>query len=1017
MDTDYLYQQLKRAYKKLKASVYFDKTQLVLRNRIVEYEGTSETYVDERLEHIANILSSKSSNKWNKYVNGILDSIKVLSFPKKINIANEDTLIINEHKTEVEVDEKQYFIDMNVEGQILGILWILLFGVDIDNDFYIHSYGNRLNKKLIDEKNGLASFSPYLFKPYYEQYESWRDIGLQCAQECLKKNQDVMIFTMDFKRFFYSVDFTETIFNDFCKEDQHEEVEFKRINDFVFKVLTKYSSLFDDYDNRVFLPIGFFPSNILSNWYLDKFDNEIIKRWNPLYYGRYVDDVIIVEKLEKNSPVLKIISDENNSTKKANIIEYYLCNCRNDLRKGCPKDFSLLVKKGNDFTINTQIFFEENCDYTINPVIELQNKKVKLFYFDNHGSDALITCFRNEISKNKSEFRFLPDDGAVFEDDDYSEIYDVKYSDTLNKLRGVDGTSIDKYALSKFLGKYLRIGNLITDKKESKFVKDIIRIFDHKATIENYLAWEKVLLYLVINEKIDAFVTFVQIINKAICNIVDKHESLNDNIRSISESLKIVLFSAVVRSLSHIWGPSIQKGIERISGIFMELPEIKDSWFDIYETFTLYRNNYCKSRMCDKYLIPVLIDAILDDFDSNFNDEEVLNLTQLSVCMSIAHNLILNKITYQYYPYMISPQDISMCITLHRIKRERDLLNSQMVIEQISKIHMRLNYLCDPNEEWSLFKNIQYKLFDDSNDDAVSSFAIKVGDWGKKKLKIAIANVSLKEKDFIGALTDSPNRKFERYNKLSKVVNAAIKNDADILVLPENYVPFEWVSTLARISTKTKMAIITGIEHIKSNKTVYNLTATILPYVNKDYAFSYVSFHTKVFYSPEEERQISGYGLGIKEGKTFDLFVWNDLWFSTYCCYELASIKNRCLFLSYIDLLAVVEWNRDINYYSNIIESLSRDMHCYCVQVNSSNYGDSRITQPAKTESKDIIKTKGGLNETILIGEIDINSLRDFQFKKYELQKDDKHFKPTPPNYNRDIVEKRIKGTLFDNIN
>ena len=110
-----------------------------------------------------------------------------------------------------------------------------------------------------------------------------------------------------------------------------------------------------------------------------------------------------------------------------------------------------------------------------------------------------------------------------------------------------------------------------------------------------------------------------------------------------------------------------------------------------------------------------------------------------------------------------------------------------------------------------------------------------------------------------------------------------------------------------------------------------------------------------------------------------------------------------------------IEWNRDVNYYSNILESLSRDIHCYCIQVNSSEYGDSRITQPSKTEEKDIIRTKGGKNSTILIDEIDIERLREFHFKVYSLQKKYKDFKITPPEFNKNIIGKKIRGeALFD---
>ena len=91
-----------------------------------------------------------------------------------------------------------------------------------------------------------------------------------------------------------------------------------------------------------------------------------------------------------------------------------------------------------------------------------------------------------------------------------------------------------------------------------------------------------------------------------------------------------------------------------------------------------------------------------------------------------------------------------------------------------------------------------------------------------------------------------------------------------------------------------------------------------------------------------------------KNQSSYELYNWNDFLFSVYCCYELTSIADRSIFQSFADAIIAVEWNHDVNYYSNIIESLSRDVHCYCIQVNTSDYVDSRITQPTKTEKKDI---------------------------------------------------------------
>lgn len=69
----------------------------------------------------------------------------------------------------------------------------------------------------------------------------------------------------------------------------------------------------------------------------------------------------------------------------------------------------------------------------------------------------------------------------------------------------------------------------------------------------------------------------------------------------------------------------------------------------------------------------------------------------------------------------------------------------------------------------------------------------------------------------------------------------------------------------------------------------------------------------------------------------------------------------------------------DLNclYFSNIVESASRDLHCFIVQANTSKYGDSRITGPYNSLFKDIIKVKGGENNVLLIGTVDCLAVRE----------------------------------------
>ena len=206
---------IKQSFKKLKSSVFFDKTQLVLRDKLVAYE-TSPDFENKLSELATKILSLDLD--WDEIIN----SINVLTFPKKINRGDNDTknepkFITNIINKSTEIDDIQCFLDMDVEGYILGVAWLLTVGYKFDNELYEHSYGNRMRKNVINEF-GKATYSPYLFEPYFQQYESWRDTAINFTQKSLNKNQDVVVLMLDFKRFFYQVDITEHDLKECLKE-------------------------------------------------------------------------------------------------------------------------------------------------------------------------------------------------------------------------------------------------------------------------------------------------------------------------------------------------------------------------------------------------------------------------------------------------------------------------------------------------------------------------------------------------------------------------------------------------------------------------------------------------------------------------------------------------------------------------------------------------------------------------------------------------------------------------------
>lgn len=491
------------------------------------------------------------------------------------------------------------------------------------------------------------------------------------------------------------------------------------------------------------------------------------------------------------------------------------------------------------------------------------------------------------------------------------------------------------------------------------------------------------------------------------------------------DSLLRMFLSAMQRTTAIVWNADIDRVLDAVCekvGKLRGNPKYTQALITMFDKETIYttRTAYCETRMVNKYLLPLPIDCVIN----NLGKEEA-NLSVFADMLRMMDTTWLEEDSKRkrvYYPYMVLPQEISFALTCKDLLANTESIDPESQHKSVNSMFIRLNYPLADTEKRKIFslKKIETgvmsqiasarNLYFTSVDSAPKS--------EKDKLTIAVGSVKLSVNDFTDVLDGRPNRGYERYEQFAKVFDEAINQKADMLVLPENFLPFEWIPSVARMCANNQLALITGIEHFVvpqqgCNGQVYNLTLVILPYECDDYRFAYVSYHNKVAYAPIEISEIRGRRYTYKEGNAYQLFGWHNVWFPVYCCFELASIQDRAIFQEYADMVVAVEWNKDVPYYSNIIESLSRDLHCYCVQVNSSDYGDSRIVAPKDSVSKDIIKTKGGQNSCILVDTIDIKSLRDFQMLEYSMQKKDGRFKPSPPGINPDgIIQSKRKNKL-----
>lgn len=279
------------------------------------------------------------------------------------------------------------------------------------------------------------------------------------------------------------------------------------------------------------------------------------------------------------------------------------------------------------------------------------------------------------------------------------------------------------------------------------------------------------------------------------------------------------------------------------------------------------------------------------------------------------------------------------------------------------------------------------------------------------KLCISIANLKIDEADGLANLDGQPNDSPKRFEKFNTLLNDMRKVGTHLAVFPEVCIPYKWLPWVVLAASHREMGIVIGLEHVVRQNVAYNYILTVLPYKAKGkFRGCYFWPRLKRYSAPHEEMEVKGRKLTLPPiaSQPHDIFKWRGVNFTVFNCFELTHIQERAAFCGRIDFLVCPEFNKDIRYFSNIVEAASRDLHCFVVQSNDSKHGDSRVVAPRKTELMNLAQIKGGENETFLMATLDIKTLRQHQTKSisYQLYRS-KEFKPTPAGWDSDLVKKR----------
>ena len=238
-------------------------------------------------------------------------------------------------------------------------------------------YGSRLRRNGKDEINTMALGS---FKPYLKPFRDWRDGAIKAMRSALFDKKDVIALTADVSSFYHQLNPGFMLNADFhLKAGVALNGDEPRLNRLFITALQAWAN---NTPLQKGLPVGLPASAVVANAALIELDQFIDRQIVPLYYGRYVDDILLVM---------------HNTSKftTSNSFWAWVIN-----RNGGNE---LFEQKNGSILFKPSYLTDDDSD------IAFENSKNKLFVLAGGPGTALVNAISEQINQRASEWRALPD--------------------------------------------------------------------------------------------------------------------------------------------------------------------------------------------------------------------------------------------------------------------------------------------------------------------------------------------------------------------------------------------------------------------------------------------------------------------------------------------------------------------------------------------------------------------------------------------------------------------------------
>lgn len=882
----------------------------------------------------------------------------------------------------------------SLEFATVEMLWLWRFGPVLEAMLTSAASANRLKLRQGRSRLDLHDKDPFGFWP--EAYRRFRDDGLEVAKHHLELKNRVMVATFDLAGYYDGIDpsflldaaFVESLALVGRKRGiPFRTEEYLLATRSLLRGFGRYreqrKSLLGVTSN-LGLPIGSLSARVIANLTLSHLDDHVSGRTGVLYYGRYVDDILIVAKTDKRRQ------------KALSVVERFL-----------PVESQL---PGGQVVLDARALRRGGSRFS------LQMSKFKAHILEGQRGIDFIQTIEREVGIISSERRALINpDGFELESPLAALFVGAREKTPMQVLREVDRLKIGRYAASVAVGKVDAAVKLLGDTEGASWCRKQMRplalaITDARHWVEFY---DVAVRALGVAVRAADFKTSKEVM-----------ERLDARIEKVSRQRRPPMV---------FWnGTRVRRPLARKALLI---------WFE-----TRIRQELCASIPARDATSTSLLRKQLANFvqSSDRLRRQAIAAMRLDALAMVAADLrtldregdwLAGRVRFrsrrgaewtrletaiQLDPLMKSRvQRIQGFVAASRrisdpIYRGASVLDVLLMTRPPSTFDIGYRWARAGRPVATLVKTINAvrgTRYPPGMASQPSAHTVSVsGDWlgglsGSNRLEIVLGNVVVRESWAWAAAEGTPFVSSQRLRSIGKAVNQAVKlsregRPAVLLLLPELAMPRQWLRYIAEHLATENVSLVTGVEYHHWRGKVTNEAVGVFA---AGFGATVVCLWRKSRPARNEKRELLGRNLVFAERPdSVPLAVSTDAGtISTLICSELLEAAKRAALVGRVDLLLVPSWNPDTTTFDHTVQTTANDVHCYVAIANNAEYSDCRVQSPSDERyMRDVCRLICRDKDETLSVLLNFAALRRFQRASLANPKLDlKGFKPIPPEF------------------